>query len=122
MSFVGTFEMPGLPKSPNALLGATWQARAGHKKLWKSKVLKAIQGVKLKEPLKRAELTCIRFSSIQPDHDGLVGSFKAVIDAFRDLGVIEDDNPQVIGQPEYRWEKVSPGKGKISVTIKEIPS
>lgn len=71
------------------------------------------------EPLSKAKLTLTRYSLRQPDYDGLVGSFKFVIDAIVNHGIIKDDNMQVIGTPNYIWEKTSKGNYKIKVKIEE---
>lgn len=118
MGYELTFEIPILPKTPNSLLGAHWKARMSHSRKWKKLVGHQIIGNKPREPLKKATLTFIRFSSRSPDFDGLSGSFKSVMDALVFHDVLEDDTPEVVGSPTYKWEKCPPKQGKISVTIK----
>ena len=58
-------------------------------------------------PLQRCRVTVERFSTMVPDHDGLVGSLKSLLDALQPcsarhpygLGFIADDSPACIGQP-----------------------
>jgi len=38
-------------------------------------------------PLTEARIELVRHSSVEPDYDNLVGSFKAIIDGLRDAGV-----------------------------------
>ncbi len=71
-------------------------------------------------PLKKAKLTLTRFSSIKPDFDNRVISFKPIIDGLVLAGVIEDDNEDVIGIPEYPHEKTSPRKGQIRIHVEAI--
>lgn len=114
------FEIDGLPKMPNSLLGASWKVRAGHAKRWERLVWKCVWPIKPNEPLAHAALLLIRCSSMEADFDGLVGSFKCVTDGLVKCGIIIDDKPAVIGQPSYKWEKVPPGKGKIKVKVIEV--
>jgi Holliday junction resolvase RusA-like endonuclease len=71
-------------------------------------------------PLEKAEVTLIRYSSRSPDYDGLVHSFKPVVDALKKCLIIKDDNMQVIGRPEYQWIKASPKEGRIEIIVREI--
>lgn len=71
-------------------------------------------------PIERARLTLIRHSSARPDFDGLVSSFKVVIDSLRYNGIIADDKHENVGVPEYLWLKAPPRKGGISVVVEEV--
>lgn len=61
----------------------------------------------------------IRRSSRSPDYDGLVHSFKPVMDALKFHGIIQDDSMANIGVPEYRWEKTQSGKGHIQLIVEQ---
>lgn len=113
-----SFEVEELPKLPNQVLGAHWRVRSSHAKKWKRLVSFQIIDSIPEKPLQKASIVCTRFSSRKPDYDGLAGSFKSVIDALVHFKVIEDDTPDVIGHPDYKWEKCPPRKGKIRVIIK----
>lgn len=71
-------------------------------------------------PLEKAKLTLERHSSVEPDFDGLVSSFKFIIDGLVDCGVLIGDKTSVIGRPDYQWVKASPKKGKIVVIVEEL--
>lgn len=114
------FEIMGLPKLPNQLLGRHWRARAGHAQQWLGKIMIAINRGQPSKPLKTALLTMTRFSSAEPDFDGLVGSFKSIVDALVKLDVLENDKPSNIGSPTYLWEKTKQGAGKIKVKVESI--
>lgn len=78
----------------------------------------------------RATLRLTRHSSIEPDYDGLVYSFKALIDALQPpkggkkprigASVIVDDKPSVIGVPDYKWEKAPRGQGHVTIEVWEV--
>lgn len=122
MSYTLTFEIAGLPKMPNALLGSHWRTRSTHKKRWLMHVSAAVKHNIPRRSLVLARVTCVRMSSKQPDHDGLVGSFKPILDALVNLNILLDDTPTVIGQPIYAWEKCPIKQGRIRVTIEEMPA
>ena len=117
MIYLLDIEIPGLPSLPNQLLGRHWRARSGHANKWMGKVLVAISRKQPPEPLAKATLTLTRCSSNEPDPDGLVGSFKSIIDALVKLNVLENDKMTNIGMPTYLWEKVPRGDGKIKVKV-----
>jgi len=113
-----------LPKPVNAWRGLHWRFRHTEDKRWKRLVGEAFLSPDCHlppVPLRRAKLTLIRYSSRCPDHDGLVSSFKTVIDALVKNRVLEDDSYEHIGMPEYRWEKAPPKAGRIEVFVEELP-
>lgn len=111
-------EIPLLPKMPNSLLGAHWRTRSGHAAKWRKIIADELLALGWRgKPMGNAMVTLVRHSSVQPDSDGLRGSFKSVLDALVRGGVLVDDTPAVIGEPVCRWEKASPKKGKIEVTV-----
>ena len=117
MGYVLEFEIKELPKLPNQLLGQKWFIRSRHASRWKALVGTQVMGRVPKEPLTKANLTMARISSQEPDYDGLVGSFKAVIDALVDCRVLAGDTMKIIGKPTYDWVKGKPKQGKIVVRV-----
>lgn len=116
------FQVPGLPRMANASGRSRgfWVIN-NERKLWKAAVANALAGRKKPEfPLKRARVSCTRFSSSAPDFDGLVAGFKPVIDALVDLGVLEDDSLKHIGVPHFEWKPAKPKQGCIAVTVTEV--
>lgn len=77
-------------------------------------------GIRPKKPLKRAEIRLTRYSSVCPDWDNLVTTFKNPVDALVSCGIIEDDNFRVIGIPQFYWEKCPPKLGKIRIEVYEL--
>lgn len=117
MSYKLEFTLDGLPQTPNSLLGAHWRVRSGHAKRWERAVWAKCWHLRPSEPLNKAKLRLTRFSSASPDYDGLVGSFKPVIDGLVRVGILSDDTMEVIGVPEYKVEKIGPKKGRIKVEV-----
>jgi hypothetical protein len=115
------FEINDLPKTINALGRAHWAVKVREVKKWKHLIM--LYALRTKNdfqpfsPLKKAKLTLTRFSSVEPDFDGLVSSFKVVIDGLIYAQVIEDDKQSNIGQPTYLHVKSKRKEGKIKVRV-----
>lgn len=108
-----------LPRTTNSNTGH-WTTRNKRARAIKSSVIrKAIVLGRPAEPLKKAHLSLYRYSSVECDFDGLVSSFKHIIDGLVQAEVIVDDKASVIGRPHYEWVKTSPGKGMVRVVVEE---
>ena len=83
-------------------------------------VAAAFRGMGPEEPLDRYRVQFVRASSSEPDYDGLVGSFKVVMDSIRKLRVIKDDKLSNSGNWEVSWQKEKPRAGWIAITISEL--
>lgn len=115
------FLIPMLPKMVNGGWGKShWAVQAKYRRQWRDLIVKIATPHKPLEPLSRARLTLIRFSSSAPDSDNLAASFKHVIDGLVDAGVLIDDRFENIGMPDYRWEKAKPKEGKIVVRVEAV--
>lgn len=113
--------MEGLPKTTNAKRGyGHWGQYYSESVKWKKMLIPYLKAKRPASPLEKAKLTLIRCSSVEPDYDGLVSSFKHVIDAIVDAGIIVNDRSRNIGQPSYRWEYAEPNKGHIKVCVEEV--
>ena len=116
---------PFLPTRINEWSGSSHFTKWAEAKRWKKRIGEAfvlnypalLNSSKL--PLKKAKITCIRATSGKCDFDGLVISFKSLVDALKTNKIIVDDSMDVIGAPEYRAVKAPPGKGWVSVTVEE---
>jgi hypothetical protein len=79
-------------------------------------------GKKPKDPLTKANITLIRHSYRYLDYDGLVGSFKPVVDALVSCGVLIDDNWGVTGKwnvdQRFRAKKEGP---MLEILIQSLP-
>lgn len=117
-----TFEIPGLPEPTNRLNSMTLGQRIRRNEYWKQQVWIAVGSKKPPAPLAHARLVLTRFSSTAPDPDGLVSSFKHIIDGLVVCKILLNDRVTNIGMPDYRWEKVSPKQGKIRVEVEQVIS
>lgn len=121
MSYRLDITIDGLPVTANGCrrLGH-WSKVSKATKSWKTSVwAMALQAGRPNAPLAKAKLTLVRYSSVEPDFDGLVHSFKPVIDGLKLAGVILDDKRAVVGQPEYEWQRADPRAGRIRVIVEE---
>lgn len=114
------FELEGLPKTTNAFARGSYWTYKREKDKWLAAIRCMTVLQKPKTPLKRAKLTLTRKSSKRPDNDGLVSSFKYVVDALVHCGIIEDDTPDIIGFPDYRWSQAPMKKGAIHVIVEQV--
>lgn len=119
MTYRLSFELPILPAMTNKLSTMHWRAKGKAAKEIHRLVGLAASPRPLK-PLPRARMTCTRFSSQVPDYDGLVSSFKHVIDGLVVCGVLEDDSLENIGMPEFHWMRTKPKLGRIEIEVEEI--
>lgn len=122
--YVLRMDIQGLPQRYNTVSGRHWALRAKEAKKWHQRLLGRMITQRVMpppHPLKRAKIRLTRFSSRPPDYDGLVQSFKPVIDALIKTLIIVDDNMDVIGKPEYNWERSPSKMGKIFIEVEEIP-
>jgi len=113
-------EIKDLPKMPNTLLRKHWAVITKEKNKWHTLVKLFLGHNKPKAPLKEAKLTLVRHSMRGPDYDGLVGSFKYVLDGLVKAGVIIDDKVSVIGDSKYQWVKAKKVDQRIEVTIETV--
>lgn len=114
------FTLDALPSTTNSMGRAHWAVKAKEARVWKARVGWIAKKVGLPAaPLKKARLTLIRHSAVSPDSDGLVSSFKHIIDGLVDVGVLENDKVVNIGMPHYVWQKAPRGYGSITVVVEE---
>ncbi len=115
------FELPGLPPMVNKSNALSWKANMGHRRKWRRMSMLAARAAGIPPaPLNKATVTLTRYSSREPDFDGLVSGMKSLLDGLKDALVIVDDKMSNIGVPTYIWEKCKPGTGKVSVEVREI--
>jgi hypothetical protein len=104
-------KVPLLPKLYNSLERQSFWARRKERDEWHNLMRLVVGNNKPRAPLMEAHISAIRHSCRAPDPDALAMSFKFPIDALQELGVINNDNIQTIGYPEYRWKQCKRGAG-----------
>lgn len=120
MAYRLQFEVNKLPLTYNKFNSCHWIVRKKEADFWKDTVKTFVIASGCIPPsLDRATLTLTRFSSTEPDPDGLVFTFKYIIDGLVRAGVIKNDRYSNIGMPNYKWEKAKKSEGKISVLVEE---
>jgi len=115
-----TLEIDVLPKSYNQLMSKHWRVRHKESVYWKKLIAYLTLGKRPVKILTKAKLNLTRHSSACPDPDGLVSTFKYIIDGLVNCGVLEDDNFGVIGMPSYNWVKSKRKDQKITILVEEI--
>ena len=110
--------LPGLPKMANGGHGH-WRKDWAEKKLWQDLMALQLKKHAPPAPFKKIKVKFIRFSSSEPDYDGLVHGFKPIRDSLKRLGFVIDDKTRNI-EALYLWDKAPPKKGYIQLEI-ELP-
>lgn len=118
MKLLAEFTISGLPNTINAIGRKHWTIKHRVSKIWHRLVVDQCVLHKISNLwLTKADLEFTRHSTTEPDYDGLVSSFKHVIDGLVLAHVIDDDKPSVIGNPKFFWNKAPRGKGFITIKI-----
>ena len=115
------FSSKGLPKTTNSKRRfGHWSQYHRETQKWKQTLVPYLLSKRpMDGPLQKSKIILIRRSSVEPDFDGLVSSFKHILDSMVDAKIIANDKPRTIF-PEYKWEKTLQKKGNIVVYVQEI--
>lgn len=125
------FKIKQLPPMLNSYMAMPWYKKKQVRDLFGRLIYFAIDRKIFKEiqqkPFSKYKVCLERQSPREPDYDGLVGSFKLVIDqltfplAKKKYGfcLLEDDKYKNTGQWDVRWVKTSKKDQCISVRILE---
>lgn len=109
--------------TPKLLLNSRghWRTIHAEKKRWRLKTIAAIRKDQLPpKPLTAARITLTRFTSQESDFDNRVSSYKAVVDALVEIGVIASDKDSVLKERHYPWEKVANRYSRIRIQVEEL--
>jgi len=112
--------LEGLPPTLNKLNSMHFMARARINREWREAVWGAIGNQIPARPLKRAEITITRHSSVEGDGDNYAGGYKSIIDALRHMKIIENDKVSNIGNIRTLWCREMPRNGWTCLEIQEI--
>jgi hypothetical protein len=108
MSYVLELKIFGVPQSQNRINGLGWRNRHNNAVKWKALVKNQMRliGAELPmSPLTKAKLILRRFGHRELDFDGLVASFKPVVD-----GLCQIRQPSVkVGKKRIKGEIIWPG-------------
>lgn len=105
---------------PNQLLRKHWSVVSREGKKWHTLVYLKVAQFRPTKPFPKVALTLTRYSTREPDRDGLAGSFKYVVDGLVKAKIIVDDKPSIVVECDYKWEKTKLAEQKIEVIIKPI--
>lgn len=113
-------DLPGAP-SINTASARHWAVRKKEKDHWHSLVRDHLTffATMPKSPLTKAAVRITRCTAAPraPDADNLAMTGKFILDELVSSGVLLDDNQDVIGQPEYRWEKAPRNGAHVIVEV-----
>ena len=114
-------KIKGLPLTANSMMRrqVIYLKRAEREK-WTNAIHYLSLGKRPESALKRAKLKCFRHSSTCPDFDGLVSSFKMVLDALVTCKILVGDSMKIIDIPDYRWFKVPRNEGFIEIFVESV--
>lgn len=107
----------GLPKLSMNGPHSHWRVKLSRARQWQALVMLAVGKYKPESPLSKALITYTRHSSMRPDFDNMVASFKHLQDGLKMAGVIVDDKYSVVGEPKYLWEKAPRGEGYVTIEV-----
>lgn len=114
------FTINGLPKLPNQLLRKHWSVIMKEGRRWRAFTRLAVGYQIPPKPFALVKVTLTRHSVRQPDFDGLVGSFKYVLDGLVKAGVMVDDKASVIVESKYAWQKSKLIDQRIEITVEKV--
>jgi len=118
MAYEIKFSIPYLPPVGMNQRGH-WSKAHKETRLVDSLVSAAVCGRKPEKPLQKRKLFLQRHSSVCPDFDGLVHSFKNVVDALVTCGILVNDRMENTGAWQVEWRKAPPKGGFIVVHVVE---
>lgn len=118
MKYYHRIKIKGYPPLPNNA-GKHWAQVNASRKTWHRLTAAAITH-KPDQPIEKCKVICIKYSSRKCDFDGLVYSFKPVIDGLVLVGIIKDDDMDTIVQREYHWVKVKEVDSFVTIQIEEL--
>ena len=106
------FELREIPLLLNKLLRLNRHPRNEYNKIWYTRISLATMGKRPRTPLKKVKISVYRFHERMADYDGVVGSFKPVIDGLVHARIIEDDSFKITGPWDVNQFKVTKKRKK----------
>lgn len=112
-------EIDHVPQSLNVVLAKHYWQRKKARDFWDAEIKRVVGSQLPDKPLEYARILLVRHSNRMLDYDGLVGSFKYVVDALVDCGVLSDDSWQVTGKWDVQQKYMAQKEGK-KITIRVV--
>lgn len=113
-------ELKGLPPMPNAWGRMHRWQKQDQNTIWYAAISAQVGSQKPLAPLTTYRLSLTRKSSSEPDYDGLVGSFKLVVDGLVRCGVLADDKISNSGPWEVGWIRSKQNQGSVLVQVTQV--
>lgn len=118
-----TLTLDGAP-SMNSADNRHWRTRNKEKKLWYARVESELMMLRPQisgTPWGKASITITRCTAASraPDFENLAQGGKFILDGLVRSKVILDDNPDVIRQPVYKWERAKRGDAHVIVEVQQ---
>lgn len=132
-------KLAGVPLAANDVVGKSRMKAYRNSVTWRQRVYLMAGRLAPAKPLTMARITLKRYGSRWLDYDGLVASFKPIVDGFTPIrekaekgtaledrhlvwpGVLIDDNWKVTGPWHVDQEVVPLGSEYVTILIEEIP-
>lgn len=114
------FEVMGLPKSANKVVGKNRMATHAHAQSWKRIIWLATRNKLPPEPLKRCKLKLTRLNFRTLDYDGLVTSFKPIVDGLVEARILHNDTWNITGAWDVTQEYTPKAQARIRVEVIQI--
>lgn len=119
-------EIPEETPSNNVIKGMHFQAYRTLRRLWRFRVISALEGKRPKTPIERSAIVIVRHCAGYLDWDNALGGLKPLLDCLvipsarnpDGLGLIKDDNPVHMPFPPYMQQvKAKRGQGRTEVLV-----
>jgi len=94
-----------------------WAKKTKEKDNWINLVGHKSLGQLPEKPLSKYKLRLTRYSSNEPDYDGLVSGFKHIVDGLRKHLIVEDDKLSNTGVWDCHWIKTKPKDGHVKIEV-----
>lgn len=120
-TFKLSFTLFEMPLTLNEVMGKSWRSRHENFKRIKKAIYLHSVGKLPPQPIKKARVSFIRYSSGTLDRDNLYFTFKSIIDGLVQSGVILDDGFEMVKELYPAQVKIKrTEKKKIEVTVEEL--
>lgn len=121
MTYTLEIELPIYKTDSNRILGVNRFLKAKIMKTVKQHVILACHGKKPEHPLKKFNLTTIRYGKKRLDDDNCHAMFKPYIDGLKDAGIIYNDSWAYINPTNTHRDQILSPVERVVIKIEETP-